>query len=43
MYSKLCTGKYFYHHFSIQNGQKQGDALLSLLFNFPLGYAFRKV
>jgi hypothetical protein len=29
--------------FSIQNGLKQGDALLPLLFNFALEYAIRKV
>jgi hypothetical protein len=29
--------------FSIQNGLKQGDALSSLLFNFALEYAIRKV
>jgi hypothetical protein len=29
--------------FPIQNGLKQGDALLSLLFNFASEYAIRKV
>jgi hypothetical protein len=29
--------------FSIQNGLKQGDALLQLLFNFALEYVIRKV
>jgi hypothetical protein len=29
--------------FPIQNGLKQGDALASLLFNFALEYAIRKV
>jgi hypothetical protein len=29
--------------FSIQNGQKYGDALLPLLFNFALEYTIRKV
>jgi hypothetical protein len=29
--------------FPIQNGLKQGDALLPLLFNFALEYAIRKV
>jgi hypothetical protein len=29
--------------FPIQNGLKQGDALLSLLFNFDLEYAIRKI
>jgi hypothetical protein len=30
-------------NFPIQNGLKQGDALLPLLFNFALRYAIRKV
>jgi hypothetical protein len=29
--------------FPNQNGLKQGDALLPLLFNFALGYAIRKI
>jgi hypothetical protein len=29
--------------FPIQNGLKQGDALLPLLFNFALEYAIRKI
>jgi hypothetical protein len=29
--------------FPIQNGLKQGDALLSWIFNFALEYAIRKV
>jgi hypothetical protein len=29
--------------FSKENGQKQGDALSPLLFNFPLEYAIRRV
>jgi hypothetical protein len=29
--------------FPIQNGQKQGDALSPLLFNFALEFAIRKV
>jgi hypothetical protein len=29
--------------FPIKNGLKEGDALLSLLFNFALEYAIRKV
>jgi hypothetical protein len=30
-------------NFPIQNGLKQGDALMPLLFNFSLGRAIRKV
>jgi len=29
--------------FAINNGLKEGDALLSLLFNFALEYAIRKI
>jgi len=29
--------------FPIENGLKEGDALLPLLFNFALGYASRRV
>jgi hypothetical protein len=36
-------GKYLSDTFPIQNGLKQGDALSSLLFNFALEYAIRKV
>jgi uncharacterized alkaline shock family protein YloU len=42
-YSKVCIGKHLSDSFSIQNGLKQGDALSSLLFNFALEYAIRKV
>jgi hypothetical protein len=31
IYSKDCTGKHLYNTFPIQNGLKQGDALLPLL------------
>jgi hypothetical protein len=31
------------YKYSIQNGLKQGDALLPLLLNFALEYAIRKV
>jgi hypothetical protein len=42
-YSKVHIGKYLYDTFPIQNGLKQGDALLPLLFNFAVEYAIRKV
>jgi hypothetical protein len=42
-YSKVCIGKLLSDKFPIQNGLKQGDALSSLLFNFALEYAIRKV
>jgi hypothetical protein len=42
-YIKVHTGKYLSDNFSIQNGLKQGGALSSVLFNFVLKYAFRKV
>jgi hypothetical protein len=42
-YSKVCIGKYFSDRFSIQNDLKDGDALSSLLFNFALEYAIRKL
>jgi hypothetical protein len=38
MYSKVCID-----NSPIQNGQKHGDALLPLLFNFALEYSIRKV
>ena len=31
----------FFDTFAIKNGQKEGDALLSWLFNFALGYYIR--
>jgi hypothetical protein len=43
MYSKVHTGKHLSDSFPIQNGLKQGDAVLPLLFNFALEYAIRKV
>jgi hypothetical protein len=43
MYSKVCIGKHLSDNFPIQNDLKQGDALSSLLFNFALEYAIRKV
>jgi hypothetical protein len=42
-YSKVCRGKLLSDKFPIQNGLKQGEALLSCLFNFALEYAIRKV
>jgi hypothetical protein len=42
-YSKVRVGKLLSDKFPLQNGLKQGDALSSLLFNFALEYAVRKV
>jgi sorting nexin-29 len=42
-YGKICIGKLLSDKFPIQNGLKQGDSLLPLLFNFVLEYAIRKV
>jgi hypothetical protein len=42
-YSKVRIGKHLSDSFPIQNGLKQGDDLLPLLFNFALEYAIRKV
>jgi hypothetical protein len=42
-YSKVHVGKLLSDTFPIQNGQKQGDALSPLLYNFTLEYAIRKV
>jgi hypothetical protein len=42
-YSKVRIGKHFSDSFPIQKGLKQGDALTTLLFNFALEYATRKV
>jgi hypothetical protein len=42
-YSKVRMGKHLSDSFPIQNGLKQGNALLALLFNFALEYAVRKV
>jgi hypothetical protein len=43
-YSKVCIGKHLSDSFLIQkNGLIQGDAPSSLLFNFALEYAIRKV
>jgi hypothetical protein len=43
IYSKVCIGKDSSDKFPIQNGLKQEDALLPLLFNFALEYAIRKI
>jgi hypothetical protein len=42
-YSRVHVGKLLSDKFPIQNGLKQGDALLPLLFNFALEYVMRKV
>jgi hypothetical protein len=42
-YSKVRVGKLLSDKFLIQNGLKQGDALSSLLLNFALVYAIRRV
>jgi hypothetical protein len=42
-YIEVRIGKHLSEKFPIQNGLKQGDALLPLLFNFALEYANRKV
>jgi hypothetical protein len=42
-YSRVRVGKYLSDRFPIKNGLKQGDALSSLLFNFALEYAIRKI
>jgi riboflavin transporter FmnP len=40
-HSKFRTCKHLSDSFLLQNGQKQGDALSSLLFNVALGYTVR--
>jgi hypothetical protein len=42
-YSKVRIGKHLSDSFPIQNGLKQGDALMPMLFNFALEYIIRKV
>jgi hypothetical protein len=42
-YSTVCIDKHFSDSIPVQYGSKQGDALSSLLFNFALEYAIRKV
>jgi hypothetical protein len=41
--SKVCVCKHLSDNFPIQNGLKQGDPLLLLLFNLALEYAIRNV
>jgi len=41
--SKVHIGKILSDAFPIQNGLKQGNTLSSLLFNFAIEYAMRKV
>jgi hypothetical protein len=43
IYNNVRIGKHLSDDFPIQNGLKQGEALLPLLFNFALEYAIRKV
>jgi hypothetical protein len=43
IYSKVRAGKLLSDTSPVQNGLKQGDALLPLLFNFTLEYANREV
>ena len=42
-YSRVRVGKHLSDKFPIRNGLKKEDALLSLLFNFALEYAIRRV
>jgi hypothetical protein len=42
-YGRVRMGKNLSEMFPIKNGLKQGDALLSLLFNFVLEYAIKGV
>jgi len=42
-YSRVRVGENVSDRFPIRNGLKQGDAVLSLLFNFALEYAIRRV
>src|SRR5215475_1726679 len=42
-YSRFRVGKNLSEMFPIRNGLKQGDALSSLLFNFALEYAIKRV
>jgi len=42
-YSRIWVGKHLSDVFPMRNGLKQGDSLLSLLFNFAFEYAIRRV
>ena len=42
-YSRVWVGKHLCDMFPIKNGLKQGEDLSSLLFNFALEYAIRRV
>jgi hypothetical protein len=42
-YSRARVGKNLFDKFPIQNGLKEADVLLPLLFNFALDYALRRV
>jgi hypothetical protein len=42
-YSKVHIGKHLCNSFPIQNDLRQGGALTTLLLNFALEYAIRKV
>jgi hypothetical protein len=42
-YSKVHIGTHLFDNFPIQNGLKEGDALLPLLLNYSLVYAISEV
>ena len=42
-YSRVRVGKHLSYMFPVKNGLKQGDALSSLLCNFAIVYAIRRV
>jgi sorting nexin-29 len=42
MYCNVCIGKHLSGNSPVQNGLKQGDALLLLFFNFVFEYVIRK-
>jgi hypothetical protein len=42
-YSRIWVGKHLSDTFPVKNGLKQGDAFLTLLLNFALEYAIRRV